>query len=139
MKSKTTTINGVKLRNLEQLSPAQQAELEQALAESEPIYTSQTAVSNPEISLAELRETIDSEVTKRRMGALLEQARLQANLSGRATAKRLSMNHARLRKLEAADTNLEVGSFVRVAHELEFDVTIRLEKRNSGLVLETKL
>jgi hypothetical protein len=139
MKSKTTTINGVKLRNLEQLSPAQQAELEQALTESEPVFTTQIPDSNPEISLTQLRQTIDNEVTQRRMGALLEQARLQANLSGRATAKRLSMNHVRLRKLEASDTNLEVGSFVRVAHELEFDVTIRLEKRNSGLVLETKL
>lgn len=137
MKSKT--VNGVKLRNFEQFSATQQAELEQALSESEPIFNTQTTASNFEISLTELRETIDREVTQRRMGALLQEARLQTNLSGRATAKRLNMNHASLRKLEAADTNLEVGSVVRVAHELEFDVTIRLESRSGGKVLETKL
>ena len=139
MKTKTTTINGVKLRNLEQLSPEQQAELEQAFNESEPVFTASNQDLNPEIGVAELRQTIETEVAKRRMGALLQKARNQANLSGRATAKRLNMNHARLRKLEAADTNLEVGSFVRVAHELEFDVTIRLESRSNGKVLETKL
>lgn len=139
MKSKT--LNGVKLRNLEQLSADQQAELEAALNESEPVFTDSTLNSkpNPEISLAQLQQTIETEVAKRRMGALLQEARLQANLSGRATAKRLSMNHSRLRKLEASDTNLEVSSFVRVAHELEFDVTIRLESRSNGKILETKL
>lgn len=139
MKTKTSTLNGVKLRNLEQLSLEQQSELEQALSESEPVFTAATQDLNPEIGVAELRQTIETEVAKRRMGALLQEARNQANLSGRATAKRLNMNHARLRKLEAADTNLEVGSFVRVAHELEFDVTIRLESRSGGKVLETKL
>ncbi len=139
MKSKT--LNGVKLRNLEQLSADQQAELEAALNESEPVFTDSTLnlKPNPEISLAQLQQTIETEVAKRRMGALLQEARLQANLSGRATAKRLSMNHSRLRKLEASDTNLEVSSFVRVAHELEFDVTIRLESRSNGKILETKL
>jgi ribosome-binding protein aMBF1 (putative translation factor) len=139
MKTKTSTLNGVKLRNLEQLSLEKQAELEQAFNESEAIFTSSNQGSSPEISVAELQHTIETEVAKRRMGALLQEARNQAKLSGRATAKRLNMHHARLRKLEAADTNLEVGSFVRVAHELEFDVTIRLESRSGGKVLETKL
>lgn len=139
MNSKTSTLNGVKLRNLEHLNSEQQAELEQALMQSDPVFTASTQDLNPEIGVAELRQTIETEVTQRRMGALLQEARNQAKLSGRATAKRLNMNHARLRKLEAADTNLEVGSFVRVAHELEFDVTIRLESRSGGKVLETKL
>jgi ribosome-binding protein aMBF1 (putative translation factor) len=139
MKTKASPLNGVKLRNLEQLSSEQQAELEQAFNEPEPVFMATTQDLNPEISVAELRQTIETEVAKRRMGALLQEARIQAKLSGRATAKRLNMNHARLRKLEAADTNLEVGSFVRVAHELEFDVTIRLESRSGGKVLETKL
>ncbi len=43
-----------------------------------------------------------------------------------------------MQKLEQSDTNPEVASLVRVAHELEFDVTIRLKPRQAGVVLEAK-
>lgn len=129
------------LRDLEQLSDAQQAELEAALNEAPPTFTASAPDQQfiPDISVSELRNAVDAGVLQKRIGALLTQARSQAQLSGRRTAQRLKMNPAQLRKLEASDTNLEVSSLVRVAHELEFDVTIRLEPRGSGAVIETKL
>ena len=129
------------LRDLEQLSAVQQAEPEAALNEAPPTFAASAPDSQsiPEISVSELRHAVDAGVLQKRIGALLTQARAQAQLSGRRTAQRLKMNPAQLRKLEASDTNLEVSSLVRVAHELEFDVTIRLEPRGSGAVIETKL
>jgi hypothetical protein len=95
----------------------------------------QPPVETIETSLEQLQEAIAQGVLQKRIGALLK----QTGKSGRSTAKGLKMNHAQLRKLEAADINLEVSSLVRVAHELEFDVTIRLEPRKSGEIIETRL
>ena len=129
---------GIAMRNLEQLSPEQQAQLEAALNQKSPRVAKLPPSETVETSMKALQEAIESGVTQKRIGLLLEQARQQAGLSGRKSAKRLKMNHAQLRKLEQSDTNLEVASLVRVAHELEFDVTIRLEPRQPGVVLEVK-
>jgi ribosome-binding protein aMBF1 (putative translation factor) len=129
---------GIAMRNLEQLSPAQQAQLEAALNQPSPRVRKVASSETIETSLEALQEAIQTGVTQKRIGILLQQARQQAQLSGRKTAKKLRMNHAQLRKLENSDTNLEVSSLVRVAHELEFDVTIRLEPRQAGVTLEAK-
>ena len=135
---KKHTLAGLALRNLDQLSTEQQTALEIALNEPNK-RTRKTAPQTTATSLEELQQAISQGVMQKRIGTLLQQARRQAQLSGHTTAKRLKMNPAQLRKLEEADINLEVSSLVRVAHELEFDVTIRLEPRKSGNVLEAKL
>ena len=135
---KKNILAGLVLRNLDQLSTEQQTALEIALNEPSK-RTQKTAPQTRATSLEELQQAISQGVMQKRIGTLLQQARRQAQLSGRTTAKRLKMNPAQLRKLEEADINLEVSSLVRVAHELEFDVTIRLEPRKSGNVLEAKL
>jgi ribosome-binding protein aMBF1 (putative translation factor) len=129
---------GIAMRNLEQLSPDQQAQLEAALNQPSPRVRKVAPLDTIETSLEALQEAIQKGTTQKRIGMLLQQARQQAQLSGRKTARNLKMNPAQLRKLENSDTNLEVSSLVRVAHELEFDVTIRLEPRQAGVVLEAK-
>lgn len=129
---------GLAMRNLEQLSPEQQAQLEAALNQKSPRVAKLPPPETVETSIKALEKAIQTGVTQKRIGMLLQQARQQAGLSGRTSAKRLKMNHAQLRKLEQSDTNLEIASLVRVAHELEFDVTIRLEPRQAGVVLEAK-
>ncbi len=136
---KKNTLAGIPLRNLEQLSAEQQAKLEAALNKPSRRSQTKTPPDTIETSIETLQQAIEKGVTQKRIGTLLKQARQQVQQSGRKTAQRLNMNHAQLRKLEESDTNLEVTSLVRVAHELEFDVTIRLEPRRNGTVLETKL
>ncbi|MEY4531890.1 MAG: hypothetical protein RLZZ156_2611 [Deinococcota bacterium] len=136
---KTSQIAGIPVRNFEKLSPEQQQALEAALLKPSPRLKKQISQDITQTSLEELQAAVQQGVLQKRIGALLKQAREQAQLSGRTTAKRLKMNHAQLRKLEESDINLEVSSLVRVAHELEFDVTIRLEPRQHGNVLEAKL
>jgi ribosome-binding protein aMBF1 (putative translation factor) len=129
---------GIAMRSLEQLSPEQLAKLEAALTQKSPRVAQLAPPETVETSIEGLNEAIQKGVTQKRIGMLLQQAREQAGLSGRTSAKRLKMNHAQLRKFEQSDTNVEISSLVRVAHELEFDVTIRLEPRQEGVVLEAK-
>ena len=129
----------LKLRNLEQLSKKQQVELEAAFNESEPTFNASLEMQTSEIDLETLQTMIETGVTQKRIGNLLEQARTHVKLSGRETARRVKVNHSWIRRLENADTNLELSSIVRVAHALGFEISLKLEARDDGRVLEAKL
>ncbi len=122
-----------KLSNLEQLSLEQRKALENVL--NRPDNSVATPPKNtgvaPEISLDELRDTLQNAVLTHNIGQALEQARKQRGLSGRAVAKKRDLHFTRVQQLENA-TNLELSSVVRHAASLDYKVTLVLEPLEGG-------
>jgi ribosome-binding protein aMBF1 (putative translation factor) len=122
-----------KLGNLEQLSLEQRQALESVL--NRPDNSVATPPKNtgsaPEISLDELKDTLQNAVLTHNIGQALEQARKQRGLSGRAVAKKRDLHFTRVQQLEHA-TNLELSSVVRHAASLDYKVTLVLEPLEGG-------
>ena len=88
----------------------------------EPVVPDETQPI-PEATLAELTSTVTRVVEARRVGELLERARLRRGLGKRAAARALGAAHARVSQLEAAE-NVELRTMLAYLRELDFNVMI---------------
>jgi ribosome-binding protein aMBF1 (putative translation factor) len=122
-----------KLGNLEQLTLEQRQALESVLnrLENSVATPPKNTGNSPEISLDELKDTLQNAVLTHNIGQALEQARKQRGLSGRAVAKKRDLHFTRVQQLEHA-TNLELSSVVRHAASLDYKVTLVLEPLEGG-------
>jgi ribosome-binding protein aMBF1 (putative translation factor) len=132
-----------KLRNLDQLSPERRAMLQAMLEMPEGAIVPKKAqpieTANPE----DLLSTIEVGVLAQTIGELLEQARMERGIGVRELARRLNLNHARVKQLEDAgrgrSENIEVQSLARLAKALSYKVRIVLEPEEGGRLLEARL
>jgi ribosome-binding protein aMBF1 (putative translation factor) len=122
-----------KLGNLEQLTLEQRQALESVLnrLDNSVATPPKNTGNSPEISLDELKDTLQNAVLTHNIGQALEQARKQRGLSGRAVAKKRDLHFTRVQQLEHA-TNLELSSVVRHAASLDYKVTLVLEPLEGG-------
>jgi transcriptional regulator with XRE-family HTH domain len=71
------------------------------------------------------------------------QARMERGIGVRELARRLKLNHARVKQLEDAgrgrSENIEVQSLARLAKALAYKVRIVLEPEEGGRLLEARL
>jgi ribosome-binding protein aMBF1 (putative translation factor) len=132
-----------KLRNLDQLSPERRALLEATLNQPEGPITPLKAQPVVEANPADLEAIIDEAVLALTIGELLERARTERGVGVRELARRLNINHARIKQLEAAGRgrpdNVEVQSLARQAKALAYRVRIVLEPEEGGRTLEATL
>lgn len=132
-----------KLRNLEKLSPERQAMLQAMLEMPETAIVPQKPQSIVKANPEELEHSIEMGVLALTIGELLEQARTERGVGVRELARRLGLNHARVKQLEDAgrgrNENIEVQSLARQAKALAYRVRIVLEPEEGGRKLEARL
>ncbi len=138
-----------KLRNLDQLSSERRAALEamltmplDAVIPEAPVIPDHLQPVT-ETSLAELEAIIEAGVLARTIGELLETARTTRGVGVRELARRLGVDHARVKQLEHAGRgrpgNVELRSLTRQAEALEYRVRIILEPKDGGPILTAQL
>ena len=78
-------------------------------------------------------------LTAKRTGDLLQTARKSRHLTQKQLAVKLGRTQSRVATLERPGNEIALSSVVRFAHALGYNVTMKLEPKEGGVALETKL
>lgn len=81
---------------------------------------------------AELRETVQTEITLREAGRLIEKAREQRGISTRELAARVGVSQPRVVQIQASGETLGIQTLVKFATALGFRVVIELIPEEGG-------